>query len=217
MQAAPPVPQARGFGVVQPIGKLGAHTELVGEVVGHGVGEQRAQQITTEAANRGTRMHAYLEQYVLAGDMKPLPTNPYAHPSWFMAAEVILNGLQHVDEFWGVEVPLYYPGLYAGTSDGCGLHLNEESILDYKQTNKPKKEEWIEDYKVQLVAYIMAHNEVYGTDIKEGHVFMCSRDLQYQQFDLWPSDFNKYQDLWLSKVEEYYTTGLQGMKQLLTG
>ena len=97
--------------------------------------------------------------------------------------------------------------------------------MDHKQTNKPKKEEWIEDYYMQLVAYAMAHNEVYGTDIKRGVVFMCSRGKDsvkpggeiYQQFELTPDNFNKYQDKWLSKVEEYYTTGMMGLKQILTG
>jgi genome maintenance exonuclease 1 len=88
--------------------------------------------------------------------------------------------------------------------------------MDYKQTNKPKKAEWVEDYYLQLMAYIMAHNEVYGTDIRKGVIFMCSRDFQYQEFTLEPKDFNKWQDAWLAKVEEYYTTGLQGYKQLLT-
>jgi len=85
------------------------------------VGTEKAQQITTEAANRGTRMHAYIEHYIRSQDMKGLPSNPYAHPSWFMAAEIILKGLGHVDEVWGVEVPVYYPGLYAGTTDCVGL------------------------------------------------------------------------------------------------
>ena len=62
----------------------------------------------------------------------------------------------------------------------------------------------------------MAHNEVYKTDIREGHVFMCSRDLQYQQFDLWPDEFQHWQNKWLDKVQEYYTSGMQGLKQLLT-
>ena len=110
------------------------------------VGVERAQQITTEAANRGTRMHAYLETYIASDEMKPLPTNPYAHPSWFMAAEVILKGLCHVDEFSGSEVPVYYSGLYAGTTDCVGVWKGRPAIMDFKQTNKPKKREWIGDY-----------------------------------------------------------------------
>jgi hypothetical protein len=89
------------------------------------VGAERAQQITTEAANRGTRMHSYLEHYVKTGDMKELPGNPFAQPSWYMAAQVILEGLGNVNEFWGVEVPVYYSGLYAGTTDCVGVHNRE--------------------------------------------------------------------------------------------
>lgn len=132
------------------------------------VGEAQAQQITTEAANRGTRMHAYLEHYVLQEDMKPLPSNPFAHPSWFMAAEVILKGLVHVDEFWGVEVPVYYSGLYAGTTDCVGIWKGRPAIMDFKQTNRPKKREWIEDYFLQLAAYAQAHDHMHGTTIDQG-------------------------------------------------
>ena len=103
------------------------------------VGEKKAQEIVTEAAGRGTRMHKFLEDYVKTGVINDPGTNPYSKQSHLMAKTIISTGLVNVNKVWGVEVPLYYPGLYAGTTDGCGLHLNEESILDYKQTNKPKK------------------------------------------------------------------------------
>jgi len=130
------------------------------------VGEVKAQQIVTEASGRGTRMHKFLEDYVKTGVINEPGTNPYSKQSHAMAKTVISAGMCNVNEIWGVEVPLFYPGLYAGTTDGCGLHLNEESILDYKQTNKPKREEWIEDYYLQLTAYALAHNEVHGTNIR---------------------------------------------------
>jgi genome maintenance exonuclease 1 len=121
-----------------------------------------------------------------------------------MADVIISNGLSKVNEVWSIEQSLYFPGLYSGTTDLVGVHANDEAVMDYKQTNKPKKEEYIEDYYLQLMAYILAHNEVYKSNIRKGVVFMCSRDLQYQEFTLQPKDFNKYQDMWLSKVEEYY-------------
>jgi genome maintenance exonuclease 1 len=133
-----------------------------------------------------------------------------------MADIIIENGLSKMSEVWAMEQSLYFPGLYSGTTDLVGVFEGVPAVCDHKQTNKPKKAEWVEDYYLQLVAYILAHNEVYGTDMKRGVIFMCSRDFQYQQFDLKPEDFNKYQDMWLGKVEEYYTTSLQGMKQLLT-
>ena len=167
------------------------------------VGEQKAQQITTEAAGVGTAMHANLERFI-AGIQRQPGNNPVHVQANAMADVIIENGLRDVNEVWAMEQSLYFPGLYSGTTDLVAVYKDNPCIADYKQTNKPKKEEWVEDYKMQLVAYILAHNEVYGTDIREGHVFMCSRNCEYQQFDLWPSDFNKYQDLWLSKVEEYY-------------
>ena len=137
------------------------------------IGEERAQQITTEAANRGTRMHAYLESYVLSGDMKELPSNPFAHPSWFMAAQVILQGLCNVDEFWGSEVPVYYSGLYAGTTDCVGVWKGRPAIIDFKQSNKVKKVEYISDYFIQLAAYAQAHNATHGTEIDCGVIMMA--------------------------------------------
>jgi len=176
------------------------------------VGHERAQQITTEAANRGTRMHTYLERYVKSDDIGELPSNPFAQPSWFMAAKVILEGLQHADEYWGSEVPLYYSGLYAGTTDLVGVWKGAPAIMDFKQTNKPKKREWIEDYFLQLAAYAEAHNDTYGTDINTGVILMCAKpateheDPVYQEFILEPKDYAYWRDQWMRRVELYYLT-----------
>lgn len=169
------------------------------------VGEQKAKEITTEAAGVGTAMHSNLERFI-AGLQRQPGNNPVHVQANAMADQIIVNGLAHINEVWAMEQSLYFPGLYSGTTDLVAVYKDNPSVCDYKQTNKPKKEEWVEDYKIQLIAYILAHNEVYKTDIREGHVFMCSRNCEYQQFDLWPSDFNKYQDLWLNKVEEYYNS-----------
>jgi genome maintenance exonuclease 1 len=179
------------------------------------VGAEKAQQITTEAANRGTRMHTYLERYIKEGAIPERGSNPYAWPSHLMANTIVEHGLKNVTEFWGIEVPLYFPKVYAGTTDGAGIHLNEESILDYKQTNKPKKREWIDDYFTQLCAYAEAHNEVYGTRIRKGVVLMCVKpdldanhmiigESKYQEFVLEGAEFDKYRDLWWRRVEQFY-------------
>lgn len=169
------------------------------------IGEDKAAQITREAAGIGTAMHGNLERFI-AGLPRQPGNNPVHIQANKMADVIINNGLKDVDEVWAMEQSLYFPGLYSGTTDLICVYKGNLCIADYKQTNKPKKEEWIEDYKIQLVAYMMAHNAVYGTDIREGHVFMCSRDLQYQQFDLWPSDYNFWESKWLDKVETYYKT-----------
>jgi hypothetical protein len=175
------------------------------------VGHERAQQITTEAANRGTRMHTYLERYIKQDDIGEFPANPFAQPSWFMAAQVIIEGLGNVEEYWGCEVPLYYSGLYAGTTDCIGVWKGQPAILDFKQTNKPKKREWIGDYFLQLAAYAAAHNDTHGTQINSGVILMCARPEsdsatpQYQEFVLEPKDFAYWTDQWMRRVEQYYS------------
>tara|TARA_A100001388_G_scaffold4207_1_gene3119 strand:- start:2454 stop:3137 length:684 start_codon:yes stop_codon:yes gene_type:complete len=168
------------------------------------VGEETAKRITKEASGMGTRMHKYIENYINDGSWGTPGSNPYSQQAFKMAKIVHENALKDVNEIWGSEVGLYFPKIYAGTTDCVGQYKGNPCIIDFKQTNKPKKKEWVEDYFLQLVAYAEAHNEVYGTDIKEGHVFMCSRKLDYQQFDITPITYNHYKKEWWNRVEEYY-------------
>ena len=168
------------------------------------VGEQKAQEIVTEAASVGTRMHKYLEDYIEFGKWPTPGSNPYAQQAHRMAEQVRDNAMGDVDEIWGSEINLYHPKIYAGTTDLVGQYKGQPAIMDFKQTNKPKKAEWVEDYYLQLTAYALAHNEVFGTNIREGHIFMCSRDLQYQQFDVWPDEFDKWEQKWWDRVYQYY-------------
>jgi genome maintenance exonuclease 1 len=149
-------------------------------------------------------MHKFLEDYVKGEPMNESITNPFAQQSQKMAKIVITEGMKNVSEVWGSEVPLYFPELYAGTTDCVGVHNGDESILDFKQTNKPKKLEYISDYFLQLTAYALAHNEVHGTNIRKGVILMCSKDFEYQEFILEPKDFDYWTEEWCKRVEQYY-------------
>lgn len=176
------------------------------------VGEIKAREITTEAAGVGTRMHKYLEDYIDTAEWPQPGSNPFAIKAHAMACQIRDQALVDVDEIWGSEVNLYMPSMYAGTTDLVGQYKGNPAIMDFKQTNKPKKVEWIEDYFLQLVAYAEAHNEIYGTNICEGHVFMCSRGDDpcvlggetYQQFDLWPHEYDEWRNEWYNRVYKYY-------------
>jgi len=179
------------------------------------VGEKRAQEITTEAAGRGTRMHKFLEDYVKNDRVMPEPgSNPFSKQAHIMAQQIVEHGLINAQEIWGIEVPLYVPGLYAGTTDACGLYHGQPTILDYKQTNKPKKKEWIEDYFLQLCAYAAAHNEVHGTDIKQGAILMAVapkeispglfEQAEFQTWTLSGNEWTIWMDRWFDRVEQYY-------------
>lgn len=168
------------------------------------VGETKANEIATEAASIGTRMHKFLEDYVETGNWPSAGSNPYSQQANKMATTIKDKALSKIDEIWGSEVQLYHPKIYAGTTDLVGVFNGAECIMDFKQTNKPKKEEWVEDYKLQLTAYALAHNEIYGTNIQEGHVFMCSRNNEYQQFDIFPDEFKSWESKWWDRVYLYY-------------
>lgn len=171
------------------------------------VGEAKAQQIVTEAAGRGTRLHKWLEDYVMTGEIGEPGSNPYSQQSHKMASLILEHGLKNADEFWGTEVPLYYSGLYAGTTDLVGVHSGSPAIMDFKQTNKPKRTDWIEDYFLQLCAYANAHNNMFNTNIQRGVILMCSKDYQYQEWILEGEAFEHYNNIWWNRVAEYYEQG----------
>ena len=168
------------------------------------VGEKKANEIVTEAAFRGTLMHSYLERY-LKGDNPQPGTNLYHKQSHKMASIIIDQYLKpFLDEIWGLETNLYYPELYAGTTDMVGSYGGIPSIIDFKQTNKPKTDERVQDYKLQLAAYAAAHNAVYGTNISQGVILMCSKDCYPQRWILSGAEFEEYSQLWWLRVAEYH-------------
>jgi genome maintenance exonuclease 1 len=129
-----------------------------------------------------------------------------------MAKKVIESGLRDLEEVWGQEVTLYYPGLYAGATDVVGIYGGQPAIIDFKQSNKPKRREWIEDYFEQLGAYCMAHNYVYGTKIQSGVILMCTKDFLFQKFEVSGREFVRYQHAFLKKVDQYHQNCTRDIK-----
>ena len=166
------------------------------------MGAQYADRVKDIAALRGTSMHTYLEGYI-KGE-RHLDLTSIGQEAGIMASKVIESGRGDLEEVWGTEVTLYYPGLYAGATDVVGIYNGRESIIDFKQTNKPKQREWIGDYFTQLAAYAMAHNYVYGTKIQSGIILMCSKDGFFQKFEVLDQEFQGYMHTFLKKVDQYY-------------
>ena len=163
------------------------------------VGVEESNRIKTEASGLGTGMHNNLERYILGKEM----TGTFM--SQTLAKVIIKHGLSKVNEVWGTEVALYSTGLYAGTTDVIGLFEGEPAIIDFKNSLKPKKVEWIDDYRAQLAAYILAHNEMYNTNIKKGIVMVAVRDGSYQEFIFEGKEFDRCVTLWLAALDKYYS------------
>ena len=166
------------------------------------VGEQEAERIKNVSSSRGTAMHKFLENYITGvgyDDLTALGQEAKA-----MAKKVIDVGLTPVDEWYGSEVTLYYPGLYAGSTDLVCLHNNRETIVDFKQANRPKKKEWIEDYYLQIAAYAMAHDYVHESNIEQGIIMVCTPDLYYQEFVVSGAELRRYKHSFLKRLDSYH-------------
>ena len=166
------------------------------------IGEMEATRVKQRAASRGTAIHSYLEMHLNGENLLDLTTEGVEAKR--MAQTIIDKGLGDLQEIWGSEVVLHYPGLYAGATDLCGIYQRRDSIVDFKQSNKPKRDEWIEDYKLQLAAYATAHDCIYDTKIEQGVILMVTPDNFFQRFIINGNQFREYKWKWLEKVDYYY-------------
>jgi len=165
------------------------------------VGQVEADRIRDQAAKRGTAMHSYLETYLQGG--KILDLRDVGREASSMAETIIEKGFPELEEVWGVECTLHYPGLYAGQTDMCGIYQGRESIIDFKQSNKPKKVDYIQDYFLQLGAYTLAHNVVYKSNITSGVILLCTVDNLFQDFKIEGAELEMYQNLFLGRVKKF--------------
>ena len=167
------------------------------------VGHKEAERIKIEAANRGSSLHKFLESYLL--DKLNMDLFEEDNQVKKMGEKIIENGIKNkLSEIWGVEATLYYPNKYAGTADCIGVYEGKETIVDFKQSNKPKKKEYIEDYFLQLGAYSLAHNIIYNSKITQGVVLLCTVDNLFQDFKIEGEQLIQFQNKFLEKVEQFY-------------
>jgi len=166
------------------------------------VGENEAQRIFNLSSKRGTAMHKFLEKHILDAGYEDLTDiGVQAKP---MAQKIIKVGLTPVSEYYGSEVTLYYPGLYAGTTDLVCRHNDLDTIIDFKQSTRPKEEAWIEDYYLQIAAYAMAHDYIHGSNIEQGIIMVCTPDLYYQEFKFSGLILRDWKHKFLKRLDEYY-------------
>jgi len=165
-------------------------------------GAKEAERIKNVSSARGTAMHKFLEHYILGDGYDDL--TGLGQEAKSMAEKVIEMGLAPVEEYHGSEVTMYYPGLYAGSTDLVCNHNGEDAIVDFKQSNRPKKKEWIEDYYLQIAAYAMAHDYVHGSSINKGVIMVCTPDLYYQEFVITGAELRQYKHKFLKRLDMYH-------------
>ena len=165
------------------------------------IGEKKAEQIIRDSSQIGTALHLYIERLVNGEQYKDL--TKIGIQAEKMAKKIVEEAFKDIEDVWGSEVHLYNPGKYAGTADMIAMYKGRPSIIDFKQTNRPKKREWIQDYLMQLAAYAQAHNALFNTEIDQGVILMCSRDLTFQRFELTGEKFTRASDSFMKKLDLY--------------
>jgi len=168
------------------------------------VGEEEANRISRESAGLGTKVHNALEKHIL-GESVEFGNNMVSVMAKDMSEAMINEGFTNINELWGVEVGLIAEGLYAGTSDAIGIYEGQDAIIDFKTAKKMKKREWIDDYFMQGCAYALAHNEMFGTDIKKVAILMVDRESNFKDFVIEGDEFEKYCDIWSERLADYYS------------
>ena len=166
------------------------------------VGEEQAERIKNVSSARGTSMHKFLESFIT--DVGYDDLTELGQAALPMAKKIMEIGLAPVEEYYGSEVTLHYPGLYAGQTDLICNHNGMETVVDFKQANRPKKKEWIEDYYLQIAAYAMAHDYVYGSEIKQGVIMVCTPDLYYQEFKVEGPELRRWKHAFLKRLDMYH-------------
>ena len=166
------------------------------------VGEAQAEVIKNISSKRGTSMHKYIEAFILQQGYEDMTS--LGQQAKTMAHKVIEMGLTPVEEYYGSEVTLYYPGLYAGSTDLVCVHNEMDTIIDFKQSNSPKRKEWIEDYYMQIAAYAMAHDYIHGSNIEQGIIMVCTPDLYMQEFRFQGAELRMWKHKFLARLNEYY-------------
>jgi hypothetical protein len=166
------------------------------------IGHEEAARIFNLSSKRGTAMHKFLEKHIAGAGYEDLTDiGVQAKP---MAQKIIDVGLTPVAEYYGSEVMLYYPDLYAGTTDLVCKHNDLDTIIDFKQSNRPKEEAWIEDYYLQIAAYAMAHDYIHGSNIEQGIIMVCTPDLYYQEFKFSGPTLRSWKHKFLKRLDAYY-------------
>ena len=168
------------------------------------LGAEAADKVKDDAAARGTVMHHIIESWLTdQGHLDLTDTGQQAHT---MADLIIKKGLENrLTEIYGVEPTVFHGGMgYAGATDFIGVHDGELIIGDFKQSNKPKRREWIEDYKLQMAAYALAFQDMFNIPIGKAINFICTKDFYYQEFGFDREEFRQAKYTWMKKVEQYY-------------
>ena len=154
------------------------------------VGEKEAKRISKESMRIGTAVHQMAEFY-LSNYIIKLKNEEKKIVDTFNRLRFLLGNINNIV---GVEIPLFSDLLrVAGTTDCIAEYNGELSVIDFKTSRRPKKEEWIDDYYMQTFAYKLMFEEMTGIEIKQIVILVaCVEQFEVQVFKKLAKDSDKY-------------------------
>ena len=158
------------------------------------VGEKEAKRISKESMRIGTAVHQMAEFY-LSNYIIKLKNEEKKIVDTFNRLRFLLGNINNIV---GVEIPLFSDLLrVAGTTDCIAEYNGELSVIDFKTSRRPKKEEWVDDYYMQTFAYKLMFEEMTGIEIKQVVILIaCVDSFDVQVFKKPAKDA----DEWLEKL-----------------
>jgi|TARA_R110000744_G_scaffold128546_4_gene235654 genome maintenance exonuclease 1 len=189
------------------------------------VGEAEADRISKLSMDRGSVMHRLIELYKLIDGTKDDRLNELKKLSKTdeevneYGTEFIIEGWKMFMKFWNnhelffdrvaevleSETFLWSSIGYAGTVDNISK-MTDESILviDYKNSRKPKRDEWIQDYYLQLASYYVAYYQRSRTIPNGAEIWIANElDDVPQVFKLTKSDIKHYFEEFRKRLNTY--------------
>ena len=168
------------------------------------VGDIEADRVIKQSTDIGTAVHEAIEDYLNGVDWDNFAKDSDQIMARNITNKFISDGLNDIDEVWGLEVGLILDKLYAGTADCVGIYNGVPTLIDFKTAKRIKKREWIEDYFLQGCAYANAHNVMFDTNIQQVVILMVDRDLLFKEFIVKPAEFNVLTKLWKKRLIEFH-------------
>ena len=189
------------------------------------VGKEEADRISTLSMNRGTVMHRLIELYkLLKGnhterllELKEISITDneivvfekeFIDEGWKMFRKFYLNSyscFDRIEEVMESETFLWSKIGYAGTVDNVSrIKDGRILVIDYKNSRKAKREEWIEDYYIQLSAYYVAYWQRKRIKANGAEIWMANEeDDRPQIFELGEQEIQFYFSKFRERLNQY--------------
>ena len=167
------------------------------------VGEEVANHISRQAANRGTHVHNMVEDHLNNLDVDQVEK----YKKQFlprMMFNVLKPELSKINNIRLQEAAMYSTDYtVAGRVDCIAEYDGTLSVIDFKTSTKEKSEDWIENYFVQGSAYSQMYKEHFDEDVNQVVILITTEQGTTQVFKKNPHD---YLEKLKQYVEEFYKT-----------